>query len=70
MYLRDGCRIGGEGWRILGRRMADGTVPLGEYDAVDPDLGQFDYLAVPNSVLGSSPEAGDCRGFVDSAPPR
>lgn len=36
------------GWRILGWRMADGTMPLGDYDAVDPDLAQFDYLPVPN----------------------
>jgi hypothetical protein len=47
-YLTD--EVGSdEGWKILGWRMADGTMPLGEYDAVDPELAQFDYLPVPNA---------------------
>ena len=29
--------------------MADETMPLGEYDAADPELAQFDYLPVRNS---------------------
>ena len=29
--------------------MADGSMPLGDYDAIDPELAQFDYLPVPNS---------------------
>jgi len=37
-----------EGWKILGWRMADETMPLGEYDATDPELAQFDYLPVRN----------------------
>ena len=37
-----------------GWRMADGSMPLGDYDAVDPELAQFDYLPVPNV-----PEIGD-----------
>jgi hypothetical protein len=41
-----GC---GSGWRILGWRMADGSMPLGEYDEVDPDLAQLEYLPAPNS---------------------
>ena len=49
-YVTDAVGLGGDGWKILGWRMADGTMPLGEYDAVDPDLAQFDYLPVPNSV--------------------
>jgi hypothetical protein len=38
-----------DGWRMLGWRMADGSMPLGEYDAVDPELAQFEYLPIPNS---------------------
>jgi hypothetical protein len=34
--------------------MADGSMPLGDYDAVDPEFAQFDYLPVPNAQ-----EAGD-----------
>lgn len=40
------CRT--DGWRILGWRMADGSMPLGDYDAVDPELAQFDYLPPSN----------------------
>jgi len=43
------------GWRILGWRMADGSMPLGEYDAVDPELAQFDYLPVPNAPERGTP---------------
>ena len=46
-YLTD-ATTHNSGWRILGWRMADGSMPLGEYDAVDPELAQFDYLPVPN----------------------
>lgn len=49
-YLTDAVGTGGDGWKILGWRMADGSMPLGDYDAVDPELAQFDYLPVPNSV--------------------
>ena len=38
------------GWRILGWRMADGSMPLGDYDEVDPELAQIDYLPSPNST--------------------
>ncbi|MGH8171560.1 MAG: hypothetical protein ACREPX_00340 [Rhodanobacteraceae bacterium] len=48
-YATDAVGLGGDGWRILGWRMADETMPLGDYDAVDPDLAQFDYLPVPNA---------------------
>jgi len=48
-YVTDAVGLDGDGWKILGWRMADGTMPLGEYDAVDPDLAQFDYLPVPNA---------------------
>jgi len=48
-YVTDAVGLGGEGWRILGWRMADGTMPLGDYDEIDPDLAQFDYLPVPNA---------------------
>ena len=66
-YLTDAAQVEC-GWRILGWRMADGSMPLGEYDAVDPELAQFDYLPVPNmpeyrapSVRGSPelPEQSD-----------
>jgi len=36
------------GWRILGWRMADGSMPLGDYDEVDPELAQIEYLPEPN----------------------
>jgi hypothetical protein len=42
--------VGVDGWRILGWRMADGSMPLGEYDEVDPELAQIDYLPMPNNV--------------------
>ncbi len=29
--------------------MADDSVPLGELDAVDPELAQFDYLPLPHT---------------------
>lgn len=48
-YVTDAVGLGGEGWRILGWRLADGSMPLGDYDAVDPELAQFDYLPVPNA---------------------
>jgi hypothetical protein len=47
-YVTDAVGLGGNGWKILGWRMADESMPLGEYDAVDPELAQFDYLPVPN----------------------
>jgi len=46
-YLTDAASIEC-GWRILGWRMADGSMPLGEYDEVDPELAQMDYLPAPN----------------------
>ena len=46
-YLTD-ATTHDSGWRILGWRMADGSMPLGDYDVVDPKLAQFDYLPVPN----------------------
>ena len=52
-YLTD-ATTHDSGWRILGWRMADGSMPLGDYDAVDPELAQFDYLPCPNV-----PEVGD-----------
>jgi len=58
-YATDAVGVGGDGWRILGWRMADGTMPLGEYDEIDPDLAQFDYLPVANApptVDHSTPE--------------
>jgi hypothetical protein len=35
------------GWRVLGWRMADGSMPYGDYDQVDPDLAQIDGLPEP-----------------------
>jgi len=37
-------------WRRLGWIMADGSLPFGDLDAVDPDLAQFNYLPSPNSA--------------------
>ena len=34
-------------------------MPLGDHDAVDPDLAQFDYLPVPNA-----PESGRLVGSL------
>lgn len=38
------------GWRILGWCMADGSMPLDDYDAIGPELAKFDYLPVPKST--------------------
>ena len=48
-YVTDALGIGGEGWKILGWRMTDDSMPHGDYDAVDPELAQFDHLPVPNA---------------------
>jgi len=42
------------GWRVLGWRMADGSMPYGDYELVDPELAQIDQL----------PEAG-CTYDID-----
>jgi hypothetical protein len=50
-----------DAWRMLGWRMVDGSMPLGEYDAVDPELSQFEYLPCPNpdgSVSDASARPG------------
>ena len=48
------------GWRILGWRMADGTRPLGDYDAVDPELAQLDRLPSPDPFgLREPPARGE-----------
>jgi hypothetical protein len=33
-------------------------MPLGDYEAVDPDLAQFDYLPVPKTRWHSIPSDG------------
>lgn len=38
------------GWRVLGWRMADGSLPFGDYDLVDPDLAQIDALPEPGGA--------------------
>jgi|GEM_PF-2765313 len=43
------------GWRILGWRVADGSMPLGDFDEVDPELAQIDYLPAPNPPLEHGP---------------
>jgi hypothetical protein len=40
---------------ILGWCMANGSMPLGEYDEVDPELAQIDYLPSPNPPLQLGP---------------
>jgi len=42
------------GWRILGWRMADGSMPLGDYDEVDPELAQIAYLRAPSDGARNS----------------
>jgi hypothetical protein len=53
-YLTDAV-TNDSGWRILGWRMADGSMPLGDYDEVDPELAQIDYLPAPNPPLEHGP---------------
>lgn len=38
----------GDSWKVLGWVMADGSLPMGELDSIDPDLAQFRWLTVPN----------------------
>jgi len=45
----------GDKWKILGWRMVDGSMPLGDYDAVDPDLAQFEFLSGPNPAPARHP---------------
>jgi len=45
----------GGNWKILGWRMVDGSKPLGEYDAVDPELAQFAFLSGPNPAPARHP---------------
>jgi hypothetical protein len=33
--------------------MADGTMPLGDYDTINPDLAQFDYRNARRQFLDS-----------------
>ena len=40
------------GWRVLGWRMANGSMPYGDYDHVDPDLAQIDVLPEPGYATG------------------
>ena len=67
-YVTDAVGLGGDGWKILGWRMADGSMPLGEYDAVDPELAQFDYLPVPNAHEGRHRGVPASPGPIQSAP--
>jgi len=41
---------GKDEWRRLGWIMADGSLPFGELDVVDPELAQFEYLPATNSL--------------------
>ncbi len=49
-------------WRVLGWRMADGSMPLGEYDLVDPDLATIERL--PIAQPASSPAPGASRPLL------
>jgi hypothetical protein len=46
------------GWRVLGWRLADGSMPYGDYDLVDPDLAQIDALPEPGCAPGMDALAG------------
>ena len=48
-------------WRVLGWRMADGSMPFGDYDLVDPELATFEHLPVP--------ERADARRVADDGYP-
>lgn len=57
------------GWRVLGWRMTDGSMPLGDYDAIDPELAQIDYLPSPNApdALERGPDTdGFTCGYLHS----
>jgi len=45
----------GDKWKILGWRMVDGSMPLGEYDVVDPEIAQFEFLSGPNPPVARQP---------------
>ena len=49
------------GWRILGWRMADGSMPYGGLGAVDPELAQIDYLSAPNPPTAALHEGPPLR---------
>jgi hypothetical protein len=76
-YLTDAVQVEC-GWRILGWRMADGSMPFGEYDEVDPELAQMDYLPAPSppesrhgSLRGASPSWTDSpRRSADISAPK
>lgn len=38
----------GDGWKTLGWVMSDGSLPLGELDALDPELAQYRWLMPAN----------------------
>lgn len=45
----------GDGWRVLGCVMSDGSLPMGKLDAVDPELAQYRWLREPNYVPPADP---------------
>ena len=49
-----------DGWRVLGRRLPSGELMHCDYDMVDPELVDFDRLALPNSeaVIGHGHSIG------------
>jgi len=47
--------VDGGPWKTFGWRMGDGSLPLGEHDAVDPDLAQFEFLSGPNPAPARHP---------------
>jgi len=48
-------------WKRLGWVMVDGSLPLGELDAVNPDLAQFDYLAAADTSNLPLPASAYCH---------
>jgi len=41
-------------WKLLGGAMADGSLPFGELDAVDPLIAQYDFLQGSSALCTSS----------------
>ena len=61
-YHCEAARLDSQSAR-LGWVMADGALPLGEFDAVDPDLrAQFEYLAAAHTANLPLPATCTPRG--------
>lgn len=55
------------GWRVLGWRMADGSMPYGDYEQVDPELAQIHDL--PEAGRTCEIDSSASIHFHDGMPP-